>query len=110
MMRSHFAAQNLLWASAFCLFAFSMRSDGTANMRYTVEAKEVVTRYAPADNGAGPLWCYGSTVIARQGSDVYLSVIETGEGVPELLAAIRRPAASDAPRSPALLSPDPSAV
>jgi hypothetical protein len=30
------------------------------------------------------LWCYGSTVIARQGGDVFLSIIETGEGVPPL--------------------------
>jgi hypothetical protein len=49
-----------------------------------VEVEEVVTRYSPANNGAGPLWCYGSTVIARQGEDVYLSVIETGKDVPPL--------------------------
>jgi hypothetical protein len=30
------------------------------------------------------MWCYGSTVIARQGNDVFLSTIETGEGVPLL--------------------------
>lgn len=28
-----------------------------------VEVEEVVTRYRPANNGAGPLWCYGSAVI-----------------------------------------------
>lgn len=49
-----------------------------------VEAEEVVTRYSPANNGAGPMWCYGSTVIARRRQDVFLSVIETGEGVPLL--------------------------
>ncbi|MBN2313304.1 MAG: hypothetical protein JXM79_05200 [Sedimentisphaerales bacterium] len=49
-----------------------------------VEAEEVVTRYTPANNGAGPMWCYGSTVIARQNDDVYLSVIETGQDVPLL--------------------------
>jgi len=51
---------------------------------FVVEAEEVVTTYTPANNGAGPLWCYGSTVIARQGNDVYLSIIETGEDVPPL--------------------------
>ena len=30
------------------------------------------------------MWCYGSTVIARQGDDVFLSVIETGKDVPPL--------------------------
>jgi hypothetical protein len=50
----------------------------------TVEVEEVVTRHISANNGAGPMWCYGSTVIARQGSDVFLSVIETGEDVPPL--------------------------
>jgi hypothetical protein len=49
-----------------------------------VEAEEVVTRYTPANNGAGPMWCYGSTVIARQNDDVYLSVIETGKDIPLL--------------------------
>jgi hypothetical protein len=53
-------------------------------IRCTVEVEEVVTRYTPANNGAGPMWCYGSTVIARQGSHVFLSVIETGEDVPPL--------------------------
>jgi len=52
--------------------------------RVMVEAEEVVTRYAPADNGAGPLWCYGASVIARLGDDVFLSVIETGKDVPPL--------------------------
>ena len=50
-----------------------------------VEVEEVVTRYAPANNGAGPLWCYGSAVIVRQGEEVFLSAIETGENVPPLL-------------------------
>jgi hypothetical protein len=54
------------------------------SVRFVVEAEEIVTTYTPANNGAGPLWCYGSTVIARRGNDVYLSVIETGKDVPLL--------------------------
>jgi hypothetical protein len=49
-----------------------------------VEVEEVVTSYVPADNGASPLWCYGSTTIARRGDDVFLSLIETGKDVPPL--------------------------
>jgi hypothetical protein len=55
-----------------------------SGIRLVVEAEEVVTKYTPANNGAGPLWCYGSTVIARRGSDLFLSVIETGKDVPLL--------------------------
>ena len=55
-----------------------------SGVRFVVETEEVVTKHASANNGAGPLWCYGSTVIARKGNDVYLSVIETGKDVPLL--------------------------
>ena len=53
-------------------------------LKCVTEAEEIVTRYVGANNGAGPLWCYGSTVIARRGDDVYVSIIETGENVPLL--------------------------
>lgn len=49
-----------------------------------VEVEEVVTRYLGANNGAGPMWCYGSTVIGRISEEVFLSVIETGKDVPPL--------------------------
>jgi hypothetical protein len=71
------------------LFCYSVVSEAGArkaidDVRFVVEAEEVVTKYTPANNGAGPLWCYGSTVIARKGNDVYLSIIETGRDVPLL--------------------------
>ena len=46
-----------------------------------VEAEEEVYRYASADNGAGPLWCKGSTCIVRIGRDVFVSGLET---IPDL--------------------------
>jgi hypothetical protein len=75
-----------------CLFSLSAVSpalaeemqSGIHDVKFAVEAEEVVTTYTPAKNGAGPLWCYGSTVIARRGNDVFLSVIETGKDVPLL--------------------------
>jgi hypothetical protein len=78
-----------LLCMAFCCLCFSITFATNADckeqgVRCAVEVEDVVTRYTPANNGAGPLWCYGSTVIARQDSDVYLSVIETGEDVPLL--------------------------
>ncbi len=54
------------------------------SVRCTVTIEEVVTDYVPAGNGAGPLWCYGSTVIAAWGDDLFLSIIETGKDVPLL--------------------------
>lgn len=50
----------------------------------TVITEEVVTRFSAADNGAGPLWAYGSTNIIRDGDAVYVSIIETGKDVPPL--------------------------
>ncbi len=54
------------------------------SIQIEVVNEEVVTRYAPANNGAGPLWCYGSPLIVRRNGDVFVSTIETGEGVPPL--------------------------
>jgi hypothetical protein len=80
---------SLLFSALLCLYCFPATSAADENgkeqdVRCTVEVEEVVTRYTPANNGAGPMWCYGSTVIARQGGDVFLSVIETGKDVPLL--------------------------
>lgn len=43
-----------------------------------VEVEEVVCGYEPADNGAGPMWCYGSPLLVRAGSEVFVCVPETG--------------------------------
>lgn len=45
--------------------------------RPVVEVEEVVYSYAPANNGAGPMWCYGSSCIARIGSRVFVCGLET---------------------------------
>jgi hypothetical protein len=48
------------------------------------DIEEVIARPEPANNGAGPLWCYGSPLIVRDGERVFASVIETGKDVPPL--------------------------
>src|SRR4030042_2189031 len=88
-MRYRSKILNFLCVSICCVCCFSAiyAADEAGKeqvVRRTDEVEEVVTSYTPANNGAGPLWCYGSTGIARQGGDVYLSVIETGEDVPLL--------------------------
>jgi len=72
------------WLSCFSLVSEAGTKKAMDDVRFVVETEEVVTKYTPANNGAGPLWCYGSTVIARKVNDVYLSVIETGKDVPLL--------------------------
>jgi hypothetical protein len=42
-----------------------------------VEAEEGIYAYEPANNGAGPLWCYGSTCLVRIGKDVFAAGLET---------------------------------
>jgi len=49
-----------------------------------VEVEEDVYRYVPANNGAGPMWCSGSTCLVRVGSDVFASGLETLKGVKPL--------------------------
>ena len=45
-----------------------------------VQTEEMVYRYVSADNGAGPMWCHGSTCIVRAGNQVYATGIETVPG------------------------------
>jgi hypothetical protein len=76
----------VIFCCLYCYFTISTldAAGKEQGFRCAVEAEEVVTRYTPANNGAGPMWCYGSTVITRQGGDVFLSITETGEDVPLL--------------------------
>lgn len=42
-----------------------------------VEVEEDVYSFEPANNGAGPMWCHGSTCLVRVGDDVFASGLET---------------------------------
>lgn len=46
-------------------------------VRPVVEIEEDVYRFETAHNGAGPLWCSGSTCLVRVGEKVFASGIET---------------------------------
>jgi hypothetical protein len=65
-----------------------MGSAVTQTPRVEVLAEEDVYTLTPPNNGSGPLWSYGCTQVARLGRDVFISQMETGEGVP-LLANTR---------------------
>jgi hypothetical protein len=45
-----------------------------------VETEEALYACEPANNGAGPLWCYGSTCLVRIGPDLFASGLETLTG------------------------------
>lgn len=42
-----------------------------------IECEEVVYRYQPAGNGAGPMWCHGSTCLVRVGDEVFATGLQT---------------------------------
>jgi hypothetical protein len=55
-----------------------------AAIRPIVEVEEDVYSYEPANNGAGPMWCHGSTCLVRVGEDVFASGLETLPGAKPL--------------------------
>ena len=48
-----------------------------APLKPVVELEEEVYSYTSADNGAGPLWCHGSTCLVRIGDRLFASGLET---------------------------------
>jgi hypothetical protein len=57
---------------------------GPATVMATVEVEEDVYTYSDANNGAGPMWCSGSTCLTRVGDRLFASGLETIEGAPPL--------------------------
>jgi hypothetical protein len=47
------------------------------SLRPTVEIEEDIYSYEPANNGAGPMWCQGSTCLVRLGDDLFATGLET---------------------------------
>jgi hypothetical protein len=48
-----------------------------AKLQPAVEIEEDVYTFEPANNGAGPMWCSGSTCLVHLGEDVFASGLET---------------------------------
>lgn len=75
------SAPTLSWAACLLLLtAFLLdvlAGEGTSPLKPVVEVEEDVYTYEPADNGAGPMWCGGSTCLARVGENLFASGIET---------------------------------
>ena len=49
-------------------------------MQLVVAVEEDVYSFHPADNGSHPMWCHGSTCLARIGDRLFASGVETLEG------------------------------
>ena len=71
------------WVLGMCLLAVIPPCNGplaaaaAAVVDPVVEAEEDVYSYTGAQNGAGPMWCSGSTSLARVGDRVFAAGLET---------------------------------
>lgn len=63
------------WALA-SVAALGLATHG-ATLVPVVEHEEDVYTYTNADNGAGPMWCHGSTCLVRAGEHLFASGLET---------------------------------
>jgi hypothetical protein len=68
---------------AALIFGASWMARG-AGLAPVVEVEEEVYSFTNANNGAGPMWCAGSTTLVRAGDRVFASGLETIAGVPPL--------------------------
>src|SRR6266403_1400120 len=68
----------LLWSGCPEATAAAIK-EGTSSAKLApvVELEEDVYSFEPANNGAGPMWCSGSTCLVRIGDDVFVSGLET---------------------------------
>lgn len=73
----------IFFLSAFAVAAVILSGLACAG-EAVVETECDIFTLLPPENGSGPLWSYGCTQVARLGDDVFVSIMETGEGVPLL--------------------------
>lgn len=76
---SHFPRRSarLLPAVAVLVLGTGTLGGEPTPLQPVVEYEGDVYSYEPADNGAGPLWCAGSTCLVRVGGQVFASGLET---------------------------------
>ena len=52
--------------------------------RAHIAAEECISSVEPFNNGAGPIWCFGSSTLVRDGNALYCTIPEVGAGVTPL--------------------------
>lgn len=62
------------------VFVISIDAGLGRPLRPAVQIQEDLYSYQPADNGAGPMWCHGSTSLVRIGETLLASGLETIPG------------------------------
>lgn len=68
----------------FCGWASFVAAAALPPLHPVVEVAENVYSHEPADNGAGPMWCSGSTSLVRLGDHLFASGLETLPDCPPL--------------------------
>lgn len=76
------ASQPVLWLAWSGLLASGLAA--APALQPVVEVEEELYSYQPANNGAGPMWCSGSTCLVRVQDQVWASGLETLPDVPPL--------------------------
>jgi hypothetical protein len=67
--------QRISWVLALVVAVTS--ASGQDSLTPRVEVEEEVYRFEPANNGAGPMWCSGSTSLVRVQDQLFASGLET---------------------------------
>lgn len=73
-----------LWELLVAVIVSGANGVVAESLKPVVEIEENVYRYEPANNGAGPMWCHGSTCLVRLGEHVLASGLETITNLPPL--------------------------
>jgi hypothetical protein len=81
-LSSSFRFATLLLLSA--VFTCTQAASLPPTLQPVVEAEEDIYTYTNADNGAGPLWCHGSTCLVRIRDAVFASGLETLKSIKPL--------------------------
>lgn len=71
-------------AGIACVAGQGRAAEAVGQLVPVVEVEEELYRYEPANNGAGPMWCSGSTCVVRVGDVVYAAGLETLAGAKPL--------------------------
>lgn len=79
-MTSNYSALRIFCVVSICfpgVFTPTLTTAAKSTAGPIVEIEEDVYSYEAADNGAGPMWCHGSTCLVRIGDNVFASGLET---------------------------------
>ncbi|MBM4032806.1 MAG: hypothetical protein FJ291_13600, partial [Planctomycetes bacterium] len=66
-------------AGALAAWPRAARGKEPTPMSIEAVAEEIISTYQDPNNGSGPMWCYGSPTIVRDGERVFAAAPETGK-------------------------------